>query len=150
MQQTIMLEFEHIAYLQIFGRVQPDLFINERIGFSTNVHDVLGLVLPFLEQLSLLNGCQFGTIKVLWKYYCVVAQANQREKSCEQSIQKSFEQSRLLKSTPLPTMTPLAGCSMMTADDPQYLFSVLCSELSDENVEMFVLLVKDAYRMCIE
>ncbi len=92
------------------------------------MHDVLGLVPPFLEQLSVLDICQFGTVEVLWKYYCVVAQANQREKSREQSRQKSCEQSRLLKSTPQPSMTsPLADCFVMAADDPQYLLSVLCS-----------------------
>ncbi len=149
-QQTIMLEFQYVAYLQIFGRVYPDLFINKRIGLSTNMHDVFGIVPPFLEQLSLLVSCRFGTVEVLWMYYCTVAQANQHEKSCEQSRQKSHEQSRFLKSTTQPSRTPLADCLVMTADDSQYLLSVLSSELSDEHVERIVLLVKDAYRMCIE
>ncbi len=97
-----------------------------------------------------MEGCQFGTTEVLWKYYHVVAQANQHEKSLEQSRQKSLEQSRLLKSTLQPSTTPLADCSLMTADDLQYLLFVLFSELSNENVERFVLLVEDAYRTCIE
>jgi hypothetical protein len=67
-QQSVMLEFQHIAYLQFFGRVRRDTFVNDRIAFSNNACGVSVFVNPFLKQLRIVDGCQFGTVEVLWPH----------------------------------------------------------------------------------
>jgi hypothetical protein len=64
-QRSDMLEFQHVSYLQIFGRVQMDTFVNDHIVFSNNACDVSGIIAPFLEQLMIVDGSRFGTVEVL-------------------------------------------------------------------------------------
>ncbi len=37
MQHSLLIQFCHIAYLKIFGRVQHDYYLNNVIGFNNNV-----------------------------------------------------------------------------------------------------------------
>ncbi len=62
----------------------PDAFISERIQKNNNVQDTSKLVAPFLEQLLLFDGCRFGSVKVLWKYYRTVTTSYQHERSRQQ------------------------------------------------------------------
>ena len=76
-QVLVLLELRHVAYLQIFMKTCADSFLSDRIGFSNNARNTTKLVRPFLEQLPLFNGYGFGTIKILWKHYRLIATSNQ-------------------------------------------------------------------------
>jgi hypothetical protein len=69
------------------------------------------LVAPFLEQLLLFDGCRFGTVKVLWKYYRMVTTLNQ----CERSQQQ-------LKAATMPA--PLPNDNNF-AEKPEYILSLI-------------------------
>jgi hypothetical protein len=56
-QQSVMLEFYQVAYLQIFGRVRTDTFVIDCIVFSNNARDVSGFAACFLEQSMIFDGC---------------------------------------------------------------------------------------------
>jgi hypothetical protein len=79
MQRSVMMEFCHVGYLEIYGRIKYNFFLSKDVGFNNNTRNVSKFDAPLLEQLSLNHGCRFGTLEVLWKYYRSVVTANQRE-----------------------------------------------------------------------
>jgi hypothetical protein len=83
-QQSVLLELRYVAYLEVYLKTLPDAFISERIQFNNSVRDTTKLVAPFLKHLSLFDGCGFGSVEVLWKYYRTVTTSNQRERSRQQ------------------------------------------------------------------
>jgi hypothetical protein len=76
---TILLQFQHVGYLEIYKRVySDDPFVNEGIVFTKNARAIESLLTPFLHQLALFEGCRIGTMEVLWKYYRATANSHQR------------------------------------------------------------------------
>jgi hypothetical protein len=57
MQHLVMMEFCHVGYLEIYGRVQYDAFLSKNVGFNNNTHDVSKFEAPLFEQLSLFHSC---------------------------------------------------------------------------------------------
>ncbi len=53
----MMMEFCHVGYLEISGRIKYDSFLSKNVGFNNNTRDVLKFDAPLLEQLSLFHGC---------------------------------------------------------------------------------------------
>jgi hypothetical protein len=141
MQRLVMMEFQHVGCLEVYGKVRPDSFLSDRNNFSNNVQDVLKLVGPLVDQLSLFDGCRFSSVEILRKYYRAVSTANQREKSYKQM---KFTTS-LEKVIPMQMME-----ANETTNDPENLLSLIRLELIDENIERFVGLVEHAYRTSIE
>ncbi len=117
-QQSVLLELRHVAYLKMFLKTLLDAFISERIRFNNNVQDTTKLVDPFLEQLLLFDGCRFGTVEVLWKYYRTVTTSKQREWARQQ-----------LKAATMPE--PLPNNDNF-AEKPEYILLLFCLELIDE------------------
>ena len=110
-EQSVILELRYVAYLEVFLKTLPDAFISEWIQSNDNVQDITKLVAPFLEQLFLFDGCRFGTVKVLWKYYRMVTTSNQ----CERSRQQ-------LKAATMPA--PLPNDNNF-AEKPEYILSLI-------------------------
>ena len=77
-QVSVLLELRHVAHLQVYMKTSADSFLSHRIGFLNNARDSSKLVRPFLEQLSLFDGCRFGMLEILWKYYRLIKTSNQR------------------------------------------------------------------------
>jgi hypothetical protein len=67
-QATVLLQFKHDAFLEVYQLTQDDSYLNERISFATTTNPC-NLVAPFVEQLSLVEGCCFGTVELMWKFY---------------------------------------------------------------------------------
>ncbi len=47
MQHSVMMEFCHVGYLEIYGRTKYDSFLSKNIGFNNNTRDVLNF--PFVD-----------------------------------------------------------------------------------------------------
>ncbi len=73
---------------------------------------------------------------MLWKYYRAVSTPNQ----CEQSRQQL---KAATIAAPLPNNDSFA-------EKPEYILSLICLELMDENIDKFVSVVKSAYRTSLE
>ncbi len=84
-QQSVLIELRDVGYLQIYTKTSSDAFVSDRIGFSNNVRNATTLVRIFVEQLSLFDGCRFGTLEILWKYYRSITNSNQRRHRVIQS-----------------------------------------------------------------
>ena len=116
-----------------------DAFISERIQFDNNVRDTSKLVAPFLEQLLLFGGCRFGSVEVLWKYYCTVTTLYHRERSRQQ-----------LKAATIAAPLPMTTYDDNFSEKPVYILLPIQLELMDENIDKFVSVVKSAYRTSLE
>jgi len=77
-QQSVLIEQRDVTHLKIYMKTSADSFISDRIGFSNNVRSATKLVRPIVEQLSLFDGCRFGMLEILWKYYRSITNSNQR------------------------------------------------------------------------
>ena len=77
-QVSVLLKLRHVAHLQVYMKTSADSFLSHWIGFLNNARDSSKLVRPFLEQLSLFDGCRFGMLEILWKYYRLIKTSNQR------------------------------------------------------------------------
>jgi hypothetical protein len=76
-QLSVLIELRDVGYLQLYMKASSDAFVSDRIGFSNNVRSATRLVGPFVKQLSLFDGCRFGTLEKLWKYYRSITNSNQ-------------------------------------------------------------------------
>jgi hypothetical protein len=84
-QSIVMVQFRHVGYLKVYGRIRSKSFLRDSIRFNNNIHDVSKLDAALIEQLSMYDGCRFRTMEVLWKYYCAIVAANQCKRSGQQS-----------------------------------------------------------------
>ncbi len=57
MQRLMMMEFCHVDYLEIYGRIKYNSFLSKNVGFNNNTRDVTKFDAPLVEQLSLFCGC---------------------------------------------------------------------------------------------
>jgi len=73
---SVLLEFRHVSHLQVYMKTSADSFLSHRIGFSNNTRNSSKLQRPFLEQLSLFDGCRFGMLEILWKDAATTATAS--------------------------------------------------------------------------
>ena len=133
-QQSVLIELREVAYLQIYMKTSSDAFVSNRIGFSNNVRSATKLARPFVEQLSLLDGCRFGMLEILWKYYRSITNSNQRRHRVIQLQLAAAQATMCVSNGTQDTTIPLF-------DD-----SSVCLELSDENIETFVSVVESAYK----
>ena len=119
-------------------KTSSDAFVSDRNGFLNNVRSATKLVRPFVEQLSLFDGCRFGTLEILLKYSRSITNSNQR---CHRVIQSQ-----------LAAAQPMMCVSNGTQDTDVPLFddSSVCLELSGENIETFVSVVESAYKNSFE
>jgi hypothetical protein len=122
----------------------PDIFLNNIIAINNNIQDNAKLVTPFLEQLSLFNGCQFATMELLRKYYRALYTLSQRKGSQQKqrSTMLAKKESSLMELTsPFEDFIP---------DNPKYLLSLVRQELIGDNINAFVSIVDNAYRQSFE
>jgi hypothetical protein len=138
-QQSVLLELRYVAYLEVYLKTFPDAFISERIQLHNNVRDTTKLVTPFLEQLLLINGCRFGSVEVLWKYYRTVTTSNQSERSRQQ-----------LKAATIAAPLPMMVYDDNLSEKPEYILLLIQLELMDENIDKFVSAVESVYRTSLE
>jgi hypothetical protein len=71
-QQSVLLQLFHIPYIEVYRRLAPESFLNNQISFSHKVCQVSLFETPFLQHLSLFDGCSHSKLEILWKYYCAV------------------------------------------------------------------------------
>ncbi len=138
-QQSVLLELKYVAYLELFLKTLRDAFISERIQFINNVRHTTKLVTSFLEQVLLLDGCRFGSAKVLLKYYHTVTTSNQHERSRQQ-----------LKAETIAVPLTMTVYNDDFAEKPEYILLLICLELMDENIDKFVSVDESEYRMSLE
>jgi hypothetical protein len=119
-------------------KTSSDAFVSDQIGFSDNVRSATTLVGPFVKQLSLFDGCQFGTLEILWKYYRSITNSNQRRHRVIQS-QLAAAQATMCVSN-----------GMQDTDVPFFYNMSVCLELLDENIETFVSVVETVYKNSFE
>jgi hypothetical protein len=120
-------------------KTSADSFLSHRVGFSNNARDSSKLVRPFLEQLLLFEGCCFGTLEILWKYYRSIKTLNQRR-----------HRSNQLQADSIRASTARTDTVYANGDDPEHFMSVIRLELSAENVDAFVSIVGEAYKTSFE
>jgi len=141
-QLSVLIELRDVAYLRLYMKTSPDAFVSDRIGFLNNVRSATTLAGPFVEQLSLFDGCRFGTLEILWKYYRSITNSNQRR---HQVIQSQLATAQATTGTALATMCVSKGSTPDT-DVPFFDNTSVHLELSDENIETFVSVVETAYK----
>ena len=124
-------------------KTSSDSFLSDRIGFSNNVRSATKLVRTFVKQLSLFDGCRFGMLEILWKYYRLITNSNQRRHQVSQS-QSAVAQAMMCGSNG----TQDTDVHMYNA--PVFFLSSVRLELSDENIETFVSIVGSAYKNSYE
>ena len=110
------------------------------MGFSNNARDSSKLVRPFLEQLSLFDGCHFGTLEILWKYYRSIKTLNQW-RHCSNQLQADSIRVSTAKTDTV---------DYVNGDDPEHFLSVIWLELLAENGDAFVSVVGEAYKTSFE
>ncbi len=76
-QQSVLIEMREVVYLHIYMKTSSEAFVSDRIGFLNNVRSATKLVRHFVKQLSLFDGCRFGMLEILWKYYRSITNSNQ-------------------------------------------------------------------------
>jgi hypothetical protein len=143
-QLSVLIELRDVAYLQLYMKTSPDAFVSDRIGFSNNVRSATTLVGPFVEQLSLFDGCRYGTLEILWKYYRSITNSNQRRHRVMQS------QLATAQATTAPSNATMCGISTPYADVPLFDNTSVRLELSDDNIETFVTVVETTYKNSFE
>ena len=125
-QQSDLIELRDVTHLQIYMKTSADSFISDRIGFlfflNKNVRSATKLVGPFVKQLSLFDGCRFGTLKILWKYNRSVTNSNQRCHRVIQSQLAAAQATMWVSNGTQDNDIPLAG-------DPEFFLSSVCLEL---------------------
>ncbi len=100
-----------------------------------------------IEQLSLVDGCRYETIEVLWKYYRSVAMSYQREQLHSLLKLKSMEESLSSLSGGWSTFSAVADdLNHSVSDESDKLLARISNELSEENLDTFVSVVECAYR----
>ena len=111
-------------------KTSADSFISDRIGFlfflNKNVRSATKLVGPFVKQLSLFDGCRFGTLKILWKYNRSVTNSNQRCHRVIQSQLAAAQATMWVSNGTQDNDIPLAGY-------PEFFLSSVRLELSKSN-----------------
>ena len=135
--RTVLLQFRHVAYLEIYGRAAPDAFLNNAIEFN-DTRNVDSLSAPFVEQLSLVNGCRFGTVEVLWKYYRALNSSHRRT--------AARVAARAARAANAISPDESSKWDDFMPDDPEYCLSLIRLELDDENIDRFVLFVDNLYK----
>jgi hypothetical protein len=59
MQSIVMMQFWHVGYLKVYGRIRSHSFLSNSIWFNNNIRDVSKLDAGLVDQLSMYDGCQF-------------------------------------------------------------------------------------------
>ncbi len=138
-QATVLLQFKHVAFLEVYQLTQDDSYLNEKISFATTTNPC-NLVAPFVEQLLLVEGCCFGTVELMWKFYRA------------QSAAKRLKLDRLEKRFK-------AGGAIMEADSsfipesnptPDSLLTFIKFDLRDKNVNAFKSFASNIYKQSFE
>ena len=99
-------------------KTSSNSFISDRIEFLNNVRIATKLVRPFVEQLSLFDGCRFGTLEILWKYYRLITNSNQRHHRVIQSKLAAVQTTMCVPNGMQDTDVPLF-------DDPEFFCHLL-------------------------
>ncbi len=145
-QRSAMIEFQHVGYLEMYGRMKCDSFLSNSIGFNKNVHNVSKIDAPLVQQLSLFDGCQFGTHEVLWKYYWSVVNANQHDCLHQQKRAAASEREMMLEM--MWEMTTDGDVEHNYHQD--YPLSLAWLELIDDSMDQFCSIIDDAYKTSFE
>jgi hypothetical protein len=75
---TVLIKLCDVAFIQVYRQSSPDCFLSDGISFNHNIRVGSKLDVPFIEQLSLFNGCVFSIVEIMWKYYRALHLINQR------------------------------------------------------------------------
>ncbi len=137
-QATVLLQFKHIVFLEVYELTKDDSYLNERISFGITTNPQ-NLVAPFVEQLALVEGCHFGTMETLWKFYRAQLAAKQLKLD---RLDKRFK----------------SGAATLTADSsfvpethhPESLLIHIKNDLRDDNVNAFESFASNIYKQSFE
>ncbi len=132
-----MLQLQQVGYLKVYKRTTPERFLNDGIEFSNNVRDAKKLGTSLVAQLSLFNGCCFGTMEVMWKYYRAVTTCNQRERQQRENVLKLM--------TAKSALSASVSNECVLPDNPKYLLSLVRMELDNANINKFVSFIDSVY-----
>ena len=111
--------------------------------FTTNAHNFELLLPPLLQQLALFEGCQIGTMEVLWKYYRAATQSHQ-QREVRRSL--SSQDNNTTRSS-----LPVSSCEDTSAGEcsPLAPLSLVVDKLSDDDIDRFMGIVDNSYQMSI-
>ncbi len=141
----MLLKLGHIGYVEIYPTTLPNSFLRNGNLFGNIIWDISKLVTPLVEQLALFDGCGFSPLEILWKYYCSVATSHQREQLWQES-RAALANERGADTANEKGLT----INIKTADDPEYLLSLILFELMNESIDKFASVVEGAYRASFE
>ncbi len=163
-QSVVMVQFKHVAYLEVYGRIQPLSFLCPSIIFDCSQRDVTSFENRLYRGLALMDGCRFGTIEVLWKYYRAVVAAHSRNRARQERQERQTAtvtagvRNARAAVTPAGRLTPLGAVAavtpaeadsaiMSTGDkNPGTVLSPFLFELTDESIDEFGSAVDGYYR----
>ena len=128
LNETVLLQLRHVGYLEVYKQTEATQFLDESISFSGNCRDVDKFGPPFLEQLSIVHGCRFGSLETLMKYYRAMYTCIKRERRRQESAKQL-----VAAAASSQLAAPLDAA--MLPDDPEYLLSLIRMELDATNIE---------------
>ncbi len=131
----MLLQSKHIAFLEVYHLTQEDSYLNERILFATTTNP-RNLVAPFVEQLLLVEGCCFGTVKLMWKFYRAQSAAKQLKLDRLENRIQSGGGLQASDSSFIPKSNP----------SPDLLLTLIKFDLRDENVNAFKSFASNIYK----
>jgi hypothetical protein len=137
-QVTVLLQFKHIAFLEVYQLTKDDSYLSKNIAFG-HTSNPTKLVTPFLQQLALVEGCCFGMVETLWKFY--------RAQSVAKQMKLDHLEKRL---TSGGTLAVDSSLQPKTNPTPNYLLTFIKSDLRDENVDVFESYASNAYKNSFE
>jgi hypothetical protein len=134
---SVLLKLSDIAFLHVYRRCSPEYFLNDGISFNNKLTVGSKLDSPFIEHLSLFDGCRWSTLEILWKYYRALY-------SCTQKKNKTTRRDSNNAAT-------FAECTDVARDETgsrDEIISFVHDKLSSDSVRQFVSVVDSAYKTC--
>ncbi len=133
-QATVLLQFKHAAFLEVYQLTQEDSYLNERILFATTTNPCY-LVAPFVKQL-LVEGCCFGTVELMLKFYWAQSAAKQLKLDRLENRLQSGGGLQASDSSFIPESNP----------SPDLLLTLIKFDLRDKNVNAFKSFASNIYK----
>ncbi len=148
-QATVLLQYKYVAFLEVYQLTQDDSYLNKRISFATTTNPC-NLVAPLVAKLLLVEGCHFGTVELMWRFYW--AQSAAKQLKLDRLETKQLKLDRLKKrfksgggilasdSTFIPKSNP----------SPDSLLTFIKFDLRDQNVNAFESFASNIYKQSFE
>jgi len=142
---SVLIKLHDVAFIQVYPRSSPDCFLSDDISFNHKLCVGSKLDVPFIEQLSLFNGCVFSVVKIMWKYYRALHLINHKNlANAAGRAAKAIAAAALATSSPPDNEGPNGEFDGEFARDG--IITIVRDELSNDNLDQFVSVVDNAYQ----